>query len=298
MDAQEQNFDFGPLVPDWFRQRIADWIKDDMPTFDYSGFVAGTSQKQAILFGKSEGVLAGVPFVNLVFDLLGCTIEWHLREGSYFNPPSKKRSDYAKIATVTGPANKILQGERTALNILSQCSAIALNCRRVADKIKEIGWKGRVAATRKTTPGFHLVQKYGVLVGGCDTHRMDLSDMVMLKDNAIDAAGSIRQAVANARRVSGFSHKIEVESRNEAEAEEAALSGADIVMLDNFSPDEAHRVGGVLKARFPHLLIEVSGGITSDNLHTFASPHIDILSSSRLILGCDPVDMSLKIVTA
>lgn len=101
-----------------------------------------------------------------------------------------------------------------------------------------------MAATRKTTPGFHLVQKYGVLVGGCDTHRMDLSDMVMLKDNAIDSAGSISQAITNARRVCGFSHKIEVETRNEAEAKEAARSGADIVMLDNFSPEEADRVGG------------------------------------------------------
>lgn len=77
--------------------------QDDIPTFDYSGLVAGTSQKQAILYGKSEGVLAGVPFVNLVFDLVGCTIDWHIQEGVHFRPLSKKRPDYIKIATVTGP---------------------------------------------------------------------------------------------------------------------------------------------------------------------------------------------------
>lgn len=112
-------------------------------------------------------------------------VEWTVEEGDWIKPEGK-----LEIARVYGSARKILLGERTALNIISRCSGIALRARMVSELQKELGFKGVIAATRKTTPGFRLVEKYGVLVGGLDTHRMDLSSMVMLKDNHIWSSGN------------------------------------------------------------------------------------------------------------
>jgi nicotinate-nucleotide pyrophosphorylase (carboxylating) len=122
--------------------------------------------------------------------------------------------DRVLVATVEGPAYLLLQGERTALNLLARCSGIATLARRLQTLKQNVGWNGLVAGTRKTTPGFRLVEKYGMLVGGADTHRMDLSSMVMLKDNHVWSCGSVALAVERARVVAGFSLKIEVECRS------------------------------------------------------------------------------------
>jgi nicotinate-nucleotide pyrophosphorylase (carboxylating) len=185
---------------------------------------------EAWLLGKSDGTLAGVPFFECVFRKLGCEVEWHLAEGAAV-------VGVQHVATVRGPRRKLLLGERTALNILTRASGIATEAAKVAAIKAEAGWGGEVAGTRKITPGFRLVEKYALLVGGCSTHRMDLSHMVMLKDNHVWAAGSITAAVGKARAACGFSSKIEVEARTLAEAEEAAAAGADVVMLDNFTPE-------------------------------------------------------------
>ena len=259
----------------------------------------GNKEEKATLYGKSEGVLAGVPFVNMIFEEVGCEIEWFVEEGTHFQPNPKKegREKYVKIAEVKGPANRVLTGERVALNLLANASGIAWKSRRLAQIAKgEEGFKGVVAATRKTTPGFRLVQKYSVLVGGCDAHRMDLSSMIMLKDNAIESCGSISNAVKKAREFGGFALKIEVESRNLEEALEAAKAGADIVMLDNFSPDNAHLVAQQIKDQFPHVMIEVSGGVTEQTLSRYLSPYVDVISTSTLIQGVPHVDFSLKIL--
>merc|ERR1711959_364032 len=131
------------------------------------------------------------------------------------------------MATVSGPANRVLQAERTMLNILSRCSGVATAAREVSGTAHANGWHGCIAGTRKTTPGFRIVEKYGLLVGGCATHRLDLSQMVMLKDNHIMSAGSITAAVKTARSAAGFSQKIEVEAGNIKDALEAAGAGAD-----------------------------------------------------------------------
>lgn len=191
---------------------------------------------------------------------------------------------------------KILEGERTALNILAHASGIATLCKQYDTIVKEHGWHGKVAATRKTTPGFYLVQKYAVLVGGCDTHRMDLSEMVMLKDNAITGVGSVARAVSLARSVAGFSHKIEVEARTLSEAEQACDAGADVVMLDNFQPNEAKSVAELLKRKRSDVVIEVSGGVTIQTLPSFFNEFIDVVSTSKLIQGAPHVDFSLKIL--
>lgn len=196
---------------------------------------------------------------------------------------------------MTGPACKLLQGERTTLNILTRASGIATHARELSKETERLGWKGEVAGTRKTTPGFRMVEKYALLVGGISTHRYDLSQMVMLKDNHIWSAGSITTAVKKARKAGGFSVKIEVECRSLAEATEAAEAGAEIVMLDNFEPAALSKTAQALKASFPGLTIEASGGIRKDTLPKYCLPAVDVVSLSTTTQGYGTVNFSLKL---
>ncbi|KPV74753.1 uncharacterized protein RHOBADRAFT_36688 [Rhodotorula graminis WP1] len=298
---------YAHLLPPSWKSIITAWLAEDTPSFDYGGFVVGETLEEATLWGKSQGVLAGVPFVDEIFAQLGCTVEWHLAEGAAVSPTPD--TPKIKVATVKGPARCLLLGERVALNTMARCSGIAAKSRRVLVKARQLGWNGIIAGTRKTTPGFRLVEKYGMLVGGVDAHRYDLSSMVMLKDNHIWSKGSITQAVQAARSTAGFALRIHVECQSLAEAREAIAAGADIVMLDNFTPDgirdaaralkedwvretgEAGREGGVVK----RCLIEVSGGLTEENMEESLCPDVDILSTSSIHQGCGIVDFSLKI---
>ena len=174
------------LSPASLKHMAREWLKEDVPSFDYAGFVVGEKEEQAIILQKESGVLAGQPFVDAVFKELDCLIEWHVTEGSYVEP-------IKKVATVSGKVRHLLLGERVALNCLTRASGIATAARRMAHIADKCGWKGEVAGTRKTTPGFRLVEKYALLVGGVSTHRHDLSSMIMLKDNHIWTAGNITQ---------------------------------------------------------------------------------------------------------
>ena len=139
------------------------------------------------------------------------------------------------------------------------------------------------------------MEKYSVLVGGGSTHRMNLSHMVMLKDNHIWSAGSITAAVQKARLAAGFSSKIEVEASTFEDADEAAKAGAEVVMLDNFEPEELKKVAARLKAAHPHVMLEASGGITKTTLGSYLCPAIDVVSQGRFTHGYSCLDFSLKI---
>jgi nicotinate-nucleotide pyrophosphorylase (carboxylating) len=175
------------LLPTHFTEDITRWLAEDTPSFDYGGFVVGSSQRNAFLLCKSQGFLAGVPFFDEVFRQCGCTVSWHYDEGTRLEP--EQQGGKIKVATVTGPTRKLLLGERVALNMLARCSGIATKSQRMLQLVREAGYTGIIAGTRKTTPGFRLVEKYGMLIGGIDGHRHDLSSMIMLKDNHIWAKG-------------------------------------------------------------------------------------------------------------
>lgn len=175
------------LHPLTIRHLAREWLKEDAPSFDYGGFVVGEKEETAVLLMKSPGVVAGCPFFEAIFNELDCYVTWENSIEGSFQAPIKL------IATVRGKVRQILLGERVALNILSRASGIATIARKLNDKVKKLGWHGEVAGTRKTTPGFRLVEKYSLLVGGISTHRYDLSSMIMLKDNHIWTAGSISQ---------------------------------------------------------------------------------------------------------
>ncbi|KAK6351216.1 nicotinate-nucleotide diphosphorylase (carboxylating) [Orbilia javanica] len=283
--------DLTHLLPTNYKQTIRNWLEEDCPSFDYGGFVVGEEESVATLYGKTAGVLAGVPFFNEVFAQLGCSVEWHLHEGEFFEPVKQ-------VATVRGPARKLLLGERVALNTLARCSGIATRSRLMLRIVRKAGYQGILAGTRKTTPGFRLVEKYGMLVGGVDAHRYDLSSMIMLKDNHIWSKGSITKAVHAARAVGGFAVKIEVEVQSEAEADEAIAAGADIVMLDNFDSDGIKIAAKSLKNRWAgksHVLLECSGGLTLDNVENYICQDIDIISTSSIHQSVQHVDFSLKL---
>lgn len=259
------------LPPSWKRQVTA-WLDEDTPSYDYAGFVVGEATRNATLWGKSAGIIAGRPFFDEVFTQCGCTVEWHAKEGDSIDLSANDGK--MKVATVTGPARGLLLGERVALNSLSRCSGVATRTSDLLSQVRAAGYTGLLAGTRKTTPGFRLVEKYGILAGGADGHRMDLSSMVMLKDNHVWSRGSITEAVTAARAVAGFAMKIEVEVQSEAEADEAIQAGADVVMLDNFTGDGVRAAANSLKEKWAgkkHFLIEVSGGLTKDNIAPYVS---------------------------
>ncbi|KAK4682237.1 nicotinate-nucleotide diphosphorylase (carboxylating) [Podospora pseudoanserina] len=263
------------LLPASWKTSITAWLAEDTPSFDVGGFVVGSDLRTATLWGKSSGILAGVPFFNEVFTQCGCTVEWHAREGSHVETHGGKKA----LATVTGPAHGLLEGERVALNILARCSGVATMSRRLLVNLRSAGYKGILAGTRKTTPGFRLVEKYGMLVGGADTHRMDLSTMTMLKDNHVWSRGSITQA-------------------SEEEADEAIRAGADVIMLDNFTGEGVKVAARSLRERWKgerEFLLEVSGGLTEDNAESYICNDIDILSTSSIHQGVRHIDFSLKI---
>jgi len=263
-----------------------------VPSFDYGGFVVGEKPEVARLLCKQNGVLCGVPFVDQIFKVLNCAVSWNNKEGDWIDT----KNGNVEVAYVTGPARMILLGERTALNLLARASGIATRARQVKELVDKEQYKGKVAGTRKTTPGFRLVEKYAMIVGGVDAHRHDLSSMIMLKDNHIESSGNISEAVTRARLVGGFSIKIEVECKSEQEAEEAMKAGADIVMLDNFPPEKLKVSAEALKKKYPHVLIEASGGITLSTLVQFFSPHVDIISMGSIHQGVPHIDLSLKIM--
>lgn len=199
------------------------------------------------------------------------------------------------LGVVVGRACDLLLAERTVLNIMSRASGVATQARRMKAIAESNGWSGCVAGTRKTTPGFRLVEKYALIVGGIAPHRHDLSQMIMLKDNHINVTGSITNAVSKAKSAAGFSVKIEVECQNKEEAIEAAVAGADIVMLDNYDSQRISMDSTELKEQFPHLLVEASGGITASTIGSFMIPTVDIISQGCLTQGYPCVDISMKI---
>ena len=254
-------------------------------------------------------MLAGVPFFDEVFRQLDCTVDWTVNEGSHIDTRTSSHRTAAPdgtprrmhCATVRGPARRLLLGERVALNALARCSGIATKSAALLARVRAAGYRNILAGTRKTTPGFRLPEKYAMLVGGVDAHRLDLSAMTMLKDNHIAACGgSIEKAVAAAKAAGGFAVKVEVECQSEADAERAIEAGADVVMLDNFEGDGVRAVSKGLKDRWRgrrDFLIEVSGGLTEENLKGgFLGNDVDIISTSSIHQGVPHVDFSLKIV--
>ena len=199
------------------------------------------------------------------------------------------------FASLKGYADVLLTGERVALNILQRMSGVATLTRQYVRAVE--GTNAQIVDTRKTTPGLRMLEKYAVTVGGGKNHRMGLDDGVLIKDNHITLAGGITEAVLAAKEKVGHLHKIEVEVTNWAQLREAIEAGADIIMLDNQTPEEAAKLVGMSRDLNPSVMIEASGGMSLDRVRSFAEAGVDLISVGRLTHSAKAVDISFKIQT-
>jgi nicotinate-nucleotide pyrophosphorylase (carboxylating) len=199
------------------------------------------------------------------------------------------------FARMTGFADVLLAAERTALNLIQRMCGVATLTREYVKAVE--GTNAKIVDTRKTTPGLRMIEKYAVAVGGGRNHRLGLDDGVLIKDNHIALAGSVREAVRRAKESVGHLHKVEVEISNWAQLREAIEAGADIVLLDNQTPDEAAKLVEMSRELNPGVLIEASGGISLENVRQFAETGVDLISIGKLTHSARAMDISFKIQT-
>lgn len=261
-------------------------LEEDITSGDIStNCVMPVYQKgQAELICKQDGIIAGLGVFKRVFGMLDNTVSFDMRvnEGD-----SVKKGGL--MAVVTGDIRALLSGERTALNFLQRMSGIATYTNSIVKLLE--GSKTKLLDTRKTTPNMRIFEKYAVKAGGGNNHRYNLSDGVMLKDNHIGAAGSITKAVQMAKANVSFVHKIEVETENLDMVREAVEAGADIIMLDNMSPEEMKEAVKIIDGR---ALTECSGNVTKENIKDIIDIGVDFVSSGALTHSAPILDISLK----
>ncbi len=247
--------------------------------------IPADARTTARFVAKADGVLCGLNVALRVFELLDDTVNptVYITEGQ-----PVKTGDL--IAEFEGYTRALLKGERTALNLLQHMSGIATATNEAVKLVA--GTNAAITDTRKTLPGMRALQKYAVTVGGGKNHRYNLSDGAMLKDNHIDAAGGIPQAVAAIRQKLGHMVKLEVETRNLEEVRQAMDAGADVIMLDNMSCEEMALAVAMVNGK---ALLEASGGITAATLRAVAETGVDIISIGALTHSVTAMDISMRI---
>ena len=236
------------------------------------------------LICKQDGVVAGLDVFRRVFEILdeNVKIDFYCKDGD-----EVKKGEL--MGVVTGDIRALLSGERVALNYLQRMSGIATYTHSVAKLLE--GTKTKLLDTRKTTPNMRIFEKYAVRVGGGYNHRYNLSDGVLLKDNHIGAAGSVTKAVEMAKEYAPFARKIEVEVENLDMVREAADAGADIIMLDNMTPEDMKEAIRIIDGRAE---TECSGNVTKENIDRLTSLGVDYISSGALTHSAPVLDISLK----
>ena len=236
------------------------------------------------LICKEDGIICGLDVFARVFELLDekTKIEFYVKDGDAVK-------EKQKLAAVTGDIRVLLSGERTALNYLQRMSGIATYTNSVASLLK--GTDIKLLDTRKTSPNNRIFEKYAVRIGGGHNHRYNLTDGVLLKDNHIGAAGGVKEAVAMAKEYAPFVRKIEVEVENLDMVKEAVEAGADIIMLDNMSPEIMKEAVDIIDKRAE---IEISGNVTKENIERIKGLGVDYVSSGALTHSAPILDLSLK----
>jgi nicotinate-nucleotide pyrophosphorylase (carboxylating) len=276
------------IVEEKLRQILADDIGQGDVTA--AAVIPKNLDVKAEVIAKEDGVAAGIEEAVFLAEYLGLTVKAKAADG-------EKIKSKQVLLQISGDAQTILSVERTMLNLLSRMSGIATKTRTLAEKLEKANVKAKIAATRKSASGLLYFDKKAVVIGSGDPHRLHLDDMVLIKDNHLAIVGSVEEAVKRAKAHASFSKKIEVEVTDVEDALKAANAGADIVMLDNFSPKQAKAAGEALrKAGFSKVLLEVSGGITGENLLDYAQANVDVISMGELTHSVKALDISLEIV--
>jgi nicotinate-nucleotide pyrophosphorylase (carboxylating) len=233
-------------------------------------------------------VAFGVDIAAAVFAMVDSTIDVEI-----LSPDGSRLDRGALIMTVKGPAHGVLAAERTALNFIQRLSGVATLAKRYADAVASVGAKTKVVDTRKTTPGFRVLEKAAVLAGGCGNHRFDLGSGILIKDNHIAACGSVRAAVEAAKAKAPHPLRIEVEVTNLGELDEALAAGAEVVLLDNMSPAQVEVAAA--RAHGRNVIVEVSGGITLATIGDYARAGADLISVGALTHSAPAVDIGLDV---
>ncbi len=273
------------------KETLAGFLQEDIGTGDITGesTIEKDRRARAEVLCKSRGlsIVSGLEEASIIFNLCGCHAETLVGDGS-------KVTKGKVVMKVSGSARDILKAERTALNMIMRMSGIATE----TQSLVRIAGKVGILATRKTAPGLRYFDKKAVLAGGGGAHRMRLHDMVLIKDNHLAIAGSPKDCIKKVRDHVGNSIKIECEVKSTIEAIDAASAGADIVMLDNFTPAQAKKTiatllrMGLLKGR----KIEISGGVNKKNIQKYIRSRPDFISLGYITHSARAVDFSLEII--
>lgn len=260
-------------------------LREDMTSGDITTDSILKDEKAEVnLIAKDKGILAGLDVFKRVFELLDedVTFEFYFSDGDEVNNKDL-------IGKIRGRAKAILEGERTALNFLQRMSGIATYTKKMVDALDSEHVK--ILDTRKTTPNMRIFEKYAVTLGGGYNHRYNLSDGIMLKDNHIDAAGGIREAVEKVRSLNPFVKKIEVEVENFDQVREALEAKADIIMLDNMEIEEIKEACKIINKK---AIIECSGNVSLENINSYKDLDIDYISSGAITYSAGVLDLSMK----
>jgi len=265
-------------------------LNEDVGSGDITALlIPADEQAKARVITRDRAIIAGKAWVNEVFRQTdsNVSVNWLVAEGEWTEPNQP-------LFELQGSARSLLTGERCALNFLQTLSGTATLCRQYTDKVADTGVK--LLDTRKTIPGLRIAQKYAVTVGGCFNHRIGLFDAFLIKENHIMAAGSITKAVSQAHQIAP-GKPVEVEVENMQQLDEAIDAGADIIMLDNFSP--AQMIEAVTHTKNKtngQVKLEASGGITDATLRQYAETGVDFISIGALTKDCKAVDLSMRLV--
>ncbi|MEM2144320.1 MAG: carboxylating nicotinate-nucleotide diphosphorylase [Candidatus Jordarchaeaceae archaeon] len=273
-------------------KRLLEFLEEDLGFGDITteALIPEGTVAEAIIISKRDGVIAGIREAGIIFKRLNVDFKPLVRDGDRV-----KRGQ--SIVELSGPARNILIAERVVLNIMMRMSGIATETAKLVDAAKKINPEIKIACTRKTTPGFRYFEKKAVILGGGDPHRFRLDDMILIKDNHLSIIGSITEAVKRAQSKCSFSKKIEIEVENSEQALEAARAGADIIMFDNMPPEEAKKTLELLEKEGlrDKVLIELSGGITPENIEKYIALNVDIVSLGYIVHSIRALDLSLEL---
>lgn len=269
---------------------VANALTEDVGTGDITAqLIPAENQAHARIISRDRAIVAGSQWVNEVFRQLDPTVQviWRVTDGQWVRPNQT-------LFELKGSARSLLTGERCALNFLQSLSGTATLCRFYADLVS--GTDVKLLDTRKTIPGLRIAQKYAVSVGGCYNHRIGLYDAFLIKENHIMACGGIKQAVAQAHVIAP-GKPVEVEVETFEQLDQAIDAGADIIMLDNFTPESMSKA--VLHTRNKtdgKVKLEASGGITNATLRSYAETGVDFISIGALTKDCTAIDLSMRLV--
>ncbi|MDQ3133948.1 MAG: carboxylating nicotinate-nucleotide diphosphorylase [Acidobacteriota bacterium] len=270
--------------------QISAFLSEDLGRGDITtqATVTRNSRARGRFLAKEPLVVAGLEAAEAVFGALDSQqqLEAFVSDGDEVEAGKV-------IARANGFADVLLSGERVALNLLQRLSGIATLTRQFVRAIE--GTNAQIVDTRKTTPGLRMLEKYAVQAGGGRNHRFGLDDGVLIKDNHIALAGGVGAAVERAKREVGHLHKIEVEVSTDKDLREAVSSGADILLLDNLTPEETARFVGLARELSTNVLLESSGGIRLENVRAYAEAGVDLISVGALTHSARAMDISFKI---